>query len=134
MKAIKIIERALRTPHDFSCFCMEIQSKKKSQDKRIRDKIRAKINPEVREENGNLCSLCKRNLFEVSKSNTIHHINPERYSGTYDKDNLLVVCKDCHVIIENCIRVVEHQAIRHTLEYLRKIQTDNKQKISQDKT
>lgn len=125
MKSIKIIETALKNKHNFNTFCMQIQSKDKTLNAIERDKFRATVNPKIRKENNYQCSLCGKNVLE--HSNTIHHINPERYSGSYEKDNLLVVCMNCHNIIENCIRVVERQAIKHTLIYLLKKQTNSNQ-------
>lgn len=37
---------------------------------------------------------CKNNL-------EVHHIRPRRFGGSNDKDNLMLLCKKCHMTIEN---------------------------------
>jgi 5-methylcytosine-specific restriction endonuclease McrA len=121
---IKEIDEVLKNKHNFNSFCIKITSKQKSLDKEGRDKIRQTINPKVRAKANGKCSFCNRDVFEVGNEvgggNTIHHIIPERYSGSYEEENLLVVCARCHVKVENCIRAVEKEAIKHTLLYFKK--------------
>jgi 5-methylcytosine-specific restriction endonuclease McrA len=115
----RIIEEIIpKNKHELNCFCMAIQTKKKSTDRINRDKIRAKINPEVRKRDSYLCCFCNRNVLEVNGSNTIHHKIPDRYSGEHKEDNLLTICLDCHQLLENLIKIVEREAINHTLDYI----------------
>lgn len=123
MKSIHIIQEALKNKHNFNCFCISILSRNKSDDNEKRDRLRFEENPKARKKAKHLCSFCKKNVLEVNGSNTIHHIIPERYSGDYKQKNLLVICMNCHNLLEKCINAVEREAIKHTLIYLRKKQT-----------
>lgn len=42
------------------------------------------------------CQKCHKNF----KILFIHHVIPHEYGGTNDRDNLLVLCHDCHKIID----------------------------------
>ena len=52
---------------------------------------------ELKNERGNKCQICEK------KSNQIHHIIPRRIGGSNNKDNLLLICNNCHRIIESLI-------------------------------
>lgn len=123
MKIINIIKETLKNKHNFTCFCIRIQNKKI--DRIASSLLRQKVNVKKRKDAHYLCSFCKKDVIKNSKSNTIHHILPERYGGKTEESNLLVVCTECHQLIENCVRVVERQAILNTLRYLQKSQTNS---------
>jgi 5-methylcytosine-specific restriction endonuclease McrA len=125
MKAIKVIEEALKTKENFNRFCMIIQSNDKNENKSLIDEKKNQTKMSVRKRDEYLCNFCKRNVFNVSKSNTLHHVIPVRYSGKHELDNLITICNDCHNKLENYIKIVERQAIKHTLNHLRKVQTSN---------
>ena len=105
--------------HKLNQFCIGIQKRIKSDSKIERDKERSIINPKVRKRDNYLCHFCKKNVLDISLSNSIHHIVPERYAGKNNEDNLITICLECHNKLEKLINKVEIQAIISVLEYLK---------------
>lgn len=87
------------------------------------DNIRALINPQVRARDNNKCCFCGRDVQEVCRElgggNTIHHKVPARYGGKHEESNLITICGYCHQRLEKYIGIVEREAIKQTLKYIR---------------
>ncbi len=109
-----------KNKHEWGSFRIMIQSKYKDENRMKRDVVRAKVNPIVRDRDNHLCCFCGKNVLEVSGSNTIHHIIPERYSGKHKEGNLITICMFCHQRLEKYISIVELEAIKHTVNFLKK--------------
>jgi len=46
------------------------------------------------------CQSCRRQFTKKSRLLGLHHIIPRAQGGTDDWDNLVLICKPCHNIIE----------------------------------
>jgi 5-methylcytosine-specific restriction endonuclease McrA len=44
-----------------------------------------------------ICQICKKQVDEIC----IHHIIPKRLGGTNDINNLMQLCRPCHIKIHN---------------------------------
>jgi len=66
-----------------------------------------RIHKRVRERDNNRCQDC--GVY----SEIVHHIISRRYNGTWSKENMLVLCQDCHR------KAHSHEARKRHLSYLR---------------
>lgn len=87
------------------------------------DKIRAIINPKVRERDSDRCCFCGKDVHEVSEEigggNTIHHIIPRRYGGEHKEDNLITICAYCHTRLEKYLAIIENLAVKRTIDFFK---------------
>ncbi len=70
-----------------------------------------KLKNSIREGDDNLCCFCRRNIYDVSTDETLHHKIPRRYGGLDNPENLITICSDCHRLLETLIGFVESKVL-----------------------
>ena len=59
----------------------------------VRKKLNANERNQVRENQDNLCGICKKDITKVFE---IDHVIALQYGGTNTMDNLMALCCECH--------------------------------------
>ena len=55
-----------------------------------------KVKAQVRERDG-VCRNCGKTPEENGRALDVHHLDPYRFSGSNDLDNLIALCRSCHM-------------------------------------
>lgn len=114
-----------KSVHEFTILKNRIIGTKDTSNLQAVDNIRMIINPQVRARDNNKCCFCGKDVIEIGHivggGNTIHHIIPARYGGKHELKNLITICAYCHQRLELYINIVERQAIKATLKYVREL-------------
>lgn len=105
--------------HELNILMNRIINLIENSDKIKEDENKVIINPKVRARDNYKCCFCGKNVLEVNSSNTIHHLIPARYGGKTEEKNLITICMFCHQRLEKYIKIVEKEAIKKTLNYVR---------------
>jgi 5-methylcytosine-specific restriction endonuclease McrA len=56
--------------------------------KRVKERVRAR---------DRVCHVCRKTPKENGRALDVHHINPYRFSGDNSLDNLVALCRSCHM-------------------------------------